>query len=73
MENRCLFGNAKTINKPHCKRRKEVCFIYKDIRTKRPNKTIAEYKASEYMRRKIRCCSPKTVNPIPAADSLTSN
>ena len=30
MENRCLFGNAKTINKPHCKRRKEVCFIYKN-------------------------------------------
>ena len=51
MEKRCLFGNAKTINKPHCKRRKEVCFIYKDIRTKRLNKTIAEYKASEYRRR----------------------
>ena len=35
MEKRCLFCNAKTINKPHCKRRMEVCFIYKDIRTKR--------------------------------------
>ena len=34
MEKRCLFCNAKTINKPHCIRRMEVCFIYKDIRTK---------------------------------------
>ena len=51
MEKRCLFGNAKTINKPHCKRRKEVCFIYKDIRIKRLIKAIAEYKASEYRRR----------------------
>lgn len=48
MEKRCLLCKAKTINKPHCKRRMEVCFIYKDIRTKRLNKTIAEYKASEY-------------------------
>ena len=51
MEKRCLFCNAKTINKPHCKRRKEVCFIYKDIRIKRLIKAIAEYKASEYRRR----------------------
>ena len=63
MKNRCLFGNAKTINKPHCKKRKEVCFIYKDIRTKRPNKTIAEYKASEYRRRQYAAFHRKLLTP----------
>lgn len=63
MEKRCLFCNAKTINKPHCKRRKEVCFIYKDIRTKRLNKAIAEYKASEYRRRHYSAFHRKLLTP----------
>ena len=63
MENRCLFGNAKTINKPHCKRRMDDCLIYKDIRTKRLNKAIAEYKASEYRRRQYAAFHHRLLTP----------